>query len=101
MKEKKKSSSAKEKSKTSRAKSEKPKAKTTKEKKIEKVNKTKEKKKTNDELILDYENNIRKEIEETTPLISEELNINKLIDTFLKVKERNQENLELKKSQKI
>ena len=42
----------------------------------------KEKKKTNDELILDYENTIRKEIEETTPLISEDLNINILIDEY-------------------
>ena len=39
-------------------------------------------KKTNDELILDYENNIRKEIEETTPLVSEDFNINILIDEY-------------------
>ena len=47
-----------------------------------KEEKKEEKKKSNDELILDYENNIRKEIEETTPLISEELNINKLIEEY-------------------
>ena len=47
-----------------------------------KEEKKEERKKTNDELILDYENNIRKEIEETTPLISEELNINKLIEEY-------------------
>jgi len=47
-----------------------------------KEEKKQERKKTNDELILDYENNIRKEIEETTPLISEELNIDKLIEEY-------------------
>ena len=38
--------------------------------------------KSNDELILDYENNIRKEIEETTPLISDNLDINKLVEEY-------------------
>ena len=41
-----------------------------------------EKQKTNDELILDYENKIRKEIEKSTPLISEDYNINVLIDDY-------------------
>ena len=48
----------------------------------EKGKSEKEKKKTNDELILDYENSIRKEIEETTPLISEDFNITILIDEY-------------------
>ena len=52
------------------------------ERKEKKDEKKEERKKTNDELILDYENSIRKEIEETTPLISEELNINKLIEEY-------------------
>ena len=47
-----------------------------------KDNKKEKKEKTNDELILDYENSIRKEIEQTTPLISEELNIGTLIDEY-------------------
>ena len=44
--------------------------------------KKEKKEKTNDELILDYENSIRKEIEETTPLISEEFDITILIDDY-------------------
>ena len=39
-------------------------------------------KKSENDLILDYENNIRKEIEKTTPLISEELSINKLMEEY-------------------
>ena len=42
----------------------------------------KEPKKSEDDLILDYENNIRKEIELTTPLISDELPISKLIEEY-------------------
>ena len=47
-----------------------------------KEDKTEKKEKTNDELILDYENSLRKEIEQTTPLVSEELNINTLIEEY-------------------
>ena len=39
-------------------------------------------KKSENDLILDYENNIRKEIEKTTPLISDELSINKLMEEY-------------------
>ena len=55
-----------------------------KEKKEERKEEKKEEKKekTRDELILDYENNIRKEIEETTPLLSEKLDIKVLIDEY-------------------
>ena len=42
----------------------------------------KEPKKSEDDLILDYENNIRKEIELTTPLISDELPISKLTEEY-------------------
>ena len=42
----------------------------------------KETKKSQNDLILDYENNIRKEIEQTTPLISEELPISKLTEEY-------------------
>ena len=38
--------------------------------------------KTNDELILDYENNLRTEIELTTPLISEDFKIDVLIEEY-------------------
>jgi len=38
-------------------------------------------------LILDYENNIRKEIEQTTPLISDELSIEKLTEEYQSNKE--------------
>ena len=44
-------------------------------------------KKSENDLILDYENNIRKEIEKTTPLISEELSINKLTEEYKSNKE--------------
>ena len=37
--------------------------------------------KSNDELILDYENNLRKELEQT-PLISENISVNKLVDEY-------------------
>ena len=40
------------------------------------------KEKTREELILDYENNIRKEIENTSPLISEDFHITKLVDEY-------------------
>ena len=40
------------------------------------------KEKTNTELILDYENDIRKEIEKTTPLISEDFHISKLVEEY-------------------
>ena len=52
------------------------------EEKTDNGEKEEKKQKTNDELILDYENNIRKEIEETTPLISENFNIAKLIEEY-------------------
>ena len=52
------------------------------EKKQEEKNQEEKKEKTKDELILDYENNIRKEIEETTPLISDELKINILVEDY-------------------
>ena len=44
--------------------------------------KKEEKPKTDAELILDYENKIRKEIEQSTPLISEDFNINVLIEDY-------------------
>jgi len=37
---------------------------------------------TRDELILDYENNLRKEVEKSSPLISEDFKINILIDEY-------------------
>jgi len=43
---------------------------------------TENKVKTNDELILDYENNLRTEIELTTPLISEDFKIDVLIEEY-------------------
>ena len=42
----------------------------------------KENKKSRAELILDYENNLRKEIEKSTPLISQDYNITVLIDEY-------------------
>ena len=53
-----------------------------KEEKKEEKKQEEKKQKTNDELILDYENNLRKEIEQTTPLISDELDIKVLIDEY-------------------
>ena len=46
------------------------------------MEKEEKKEKTRDELILDYENNLRKEIEKSAPLISEDFNINVLIDEY-------------------
>lgn len=51
-------------------------------KKYYKEEEKKENKKSENDLILDYENDIRKELELTTPLISEELPISKLTEEY-------------------
>ena len=51
-------------------------------KKYYKEDEKKENKKSENDLILDYENDIRKELELTTPLISEELPISKLTEEY-------------------
>ena len=56
-------------------------------KEVEEEEEKKENKKSENDLILDYENNLRKEIELTTPLISEELPITKLTEEYKSNKE--------------
>ena len=52
-----------------------------------KKKKKKDNKKSDNDLILDYENNLRKEIELTTPLISDELPISNLTEEYKSNKE--------------
>ena len=56
-------------------------------KKYYKEEEKKENKKSENDLILDYENDIRKELELTTPLISEEIPISKLTEEYKSNKE--------------
>ena len=53
-----------------------------KEKKDKREEKKEKQKKSKDELILDYENNIRKEVEQQSPLISTDYNISTLLNDY-------------------